>query len=50
VLNIIVQNLFEKRRNEGKGPQRNTQNPNAPNRDIELNGGENFEGDQVAHL
>jgi hypothetical protein len=35
VLNIIIQNLLEKRRNEGKGPQRNTQNPNAPSRGIE---------------
>ncbi len=30
VLNIIVQGLLEKRKSEGKGPQRNTQNPNAP--------------------
>jgi hypothetical protein len=30
VLNIIIQNLLEKRRSEGKGPRRNTQNPNAP--------------------
>jgi hypothetical protein len=29
VLNIIIQNM-DKRRNEGKGPQRNTQNLNAP--------------------
>jgi hypothetical protein len=27
VLNIIIQNLPEKRRNEGKEPQRNIQNP-----------------------
>jgi hypothetical protein len=32
VLNIIVQNILENKRNEGKGPQRNTQNPNAPNK------------------
>jgi hypothetical protein len=31
VLNIIVQGLVEKKKkSEGKGPQRNTQNPNAP--------------------
>jgi hypothetical protein len=30
VLNIIIQNLFKKRRNEGKGLQRNTQNPMPP--------------------
>jgi hypothetical protein len=35
VLNIIIQNLLEKKRSERKGPQRNTQNPNAPSRDIE---------------
>jgi hypothetical protein len=35
VLNIIVQGILEKRRCEGKGPQRNTQNSNAPNRGIE---------------
>jgi hypothetical protein len=29
VLNIIIQNLLEKKRSEGKGPQRNTQNLNA---------------------
>jgi hypothetical protein len=27
VLNIIIQNLLEKRRSEGKEPQRNIQNP-----------------------
>jgi hypothetical protein len=30
VLNIIVQGLLETRKSEGKGPQRNTQNLNAP--------------------
>jgi len=30
VLNIIVQGLLDKKRSEGKGPQRNTQNPNGP--------------------
>jgi len=30
VLNIIIQNLLKKRRNEGKGLQRNTQNPMPP--------------------
>jgi hypothetical protein len=35
VLNIIIQNIMEKRRSEGKGPQGNTQNLNAPNRGIE---------------
>jgi hypothetical protein len=34
VLNVIIQSLFKKRKNERKGPQRNTQNPNAPSRDI----------------
>lgn len=28
VLNIIIQNILDKRRSEGKGPQSNTQNPN----------------------
>jgi hypothetical protein len=32
VLNIIVQNILEKIRCEGNGPQRNTQNSNAPNK------------------
>jgi hypothetical protein len=32
VLNIIIQSFLKKRRSEGKQPQRNTQNPNAPNR------------------
>jgi len=35
VLNIIVQCLFKKTRCEKKEPQRNTQNPNAPNNGIE---------------
>jgi hypothetical protein len=29
VLNTIIQSIFEKRGCEGKGSQRNTQNPNA---------------------
>ncbi len=32
VLKIIVQNIMEKRKNERKGPQNNTQNPNALDR------------------
>jgi hypothetical protein len=32
VLNSIVQDILEKRKNERKGPQSNTQNPNALNR------------------
>ncbi len=35
VLNIIIQGILEKKGREGKGPQKNTQNPNAPNRGIE---------------
>jgi len=35
VLNIIIQNILDKRRSEGKGPQGNTQNLNAPSRGIE---------------
>jgi hypothetical protein len=31
VLNIIIQNISEKRRSEGNGPQKNSQNPNAFN-------------------
>jgi hypothetical protein len=34
-LNIIIQSIMEKRRNEGKGPQGNTQNLNAPSKGIE---------------
>jgi hypothetical protein len=32
VLNIIIQNMMEKRGCEGKGSRRNTQNLNVPNR------------------
>jgi hypothetical protein len=32
VLNIIIQNIPEKKKNEKKGHQRNTQNPNATNK------------------
>jgi hypothetical protein len=35
VLNIIVESVLEKKKCERKGSQGNTQNPNAPNRDIE---------------
>jgi hypothetical protein len=35
VLNIIIQNILEKLGCEGNGPQRNTQNSNAPNKSIE---------------
>jgi len=31
VLNIIIQNISEKRRSEGNGPQKNIQNLNAFN-------------------
>jgi hypothetical protein len=30
VLNIIIQSMLKERRNEGKGPQRNTQNLMSP--------------------
>jgi hypothetical protein len=36
VLNIIIQNILEKKRCEGKGLQRNTQNSNALNRGTEV--------------
>jgi hypothetical protein len=29
VLNIIIQNILGKKKSEGNGPQKNTQNPNA---------------------
>jgi hypothetical protein len=32
VMNVIIQTILEKKRCEGKGPQRNTQNLNAPSR------------------
>ncbi len=35
VLNIIIHNIMEKRTSDGKGPQRNTQNPNATNKGVE---------------
>ncbi len=35
VLNIIIHNILEKRTSDGKRPQRNTQNPNAPNKGVE---------------
>jgi hypothetical protein len=31
VLNIIIQTILEKRKNERNGPEKNTQNPNALN-------------------
>jgi hypothetical protein len=54
VLNIIVQNILKKIGCEGNGPQRNTQNSNAPNKGTKPDGGKNLEGNpkgnQVAHL
>jgi hypothetical protein len=35
VLNIIIQSILEKKKNEKKGHQRNTQNPNVANKGIE---------------
>jgi hypothetical protein len=50
VLNITIQSILEKKRCEGKEPQRNTQNLNALNKVIKTNGNKNLEGEQVAHL
>jgi hypothetical protein len=50
MLNIIIEDILEKKRCERKGPQRNTQNLNAPNKGIKSDGGKNPKGDQVAHL
>lgn len=44
MLNNIVQGILEKKGCERKGSQGNTQNLNAPNRGVELDGGKNLKG------